>query len=221
MFRASTEKPFDGPHQNQQIVTGGFDAARAKAAMILIHGRGATADSILSLADEFHETGIYYIAPQAAQYQWYPYSFLAPVEKNEPGLSSGLQVLFDLICDLREKGFPKEKIMILGFSQGACLAAEFVARHPGKYGAVFVLSGGLIGDTVSADNYSGSLDETPLFMGCSDVDPHIPVERVHKSAEILSEMGADVTKKIYPGMLHTVNMDEIDQVRKIIAEVKN
>lgn len=220
MFRASKEKPFRGPHQNQQIVTGGADIKEAKAAMILVHGRGATAESILTLTEEFKDSDIHYAAPQAAQFQWYPYSFLAPSEKNEPGLSSGLQVLFDLISNLKENGFAQDKIMILGFSQGACLSAEFVARHPGKYGALFVLSGGLIGDTVSADNYSGSLENTPVFIGCSDVDPHIPVERVHKSADILSGLGADVNKKIYPGMLHTVNKDEIDEVQKIIDSLK-
>ncbi|TVR26312.1 MAG: phospholipase, partial [Balneolaceae bacterium] len=130
--------------------------------------------------------------------------------------SSGLQVIHDMITDLESKGINRERIILLGFSQGACLASEFVARHPAKYGGLIALSGGLIGDSVSPKNYTGSLENTPVFMGCSDIDPHIPVERVHETAEILEGLGADLTKKIYPGMGHTVNEDEINNTQKIL-----
>lgn len=219
MFRANSENKFQGPHQHSTPVTKGPSVDRADAAMIMIHGRGATAESILMLADEFNTDGIHYVAPQASQYTWYPHSFLAPTERNEPGLSSGLQAIFDIVTALVDQDMPKDKIVLLGFSQGACLATEFVARHPSRYGGLIALSGGLIGDTLHPEKYEGSLDGTPYFVGCSDVDPHIPVERVDKSAEILGKLGAAVTKKIYPGMGHTVNQDEIGHVKKILRAV--
>jgi len=221
MFRANSENPFKGPHQNSNIARAGASPEDAIAAMIFIHGRGATAESILMLADEFNTDGFHLAAPQASGFQWYPHSFLAPTERNEPGLSSGLQVIHDMITDLESKGIGRDKIILLGFSQGACLASEFVARHPAKYGGLIALSGGLIGDSVLPENYSGSLEDTPVFMGCSDVDPHIPVERVHESAEILEGLEASVTKKIYPGMGHTVNEDEIMESKKIIDSLIN
>lgn len=221
MFRATAKKPFDGPHQKNSPATKGTARDEADAAMILIHGRGATAESILMLTDEFGENNLHYAAPQAYQFQWYPHSFLAPTERNEPGLSSGIQAIFDIVSDLEEAGIPKEKIILLGFSQGACLATEFVARHPARYGGLAALSGGLIGETVSAENYSGSLEGTPYFLGCSDIDPHIPVERVHESAEIMKGLGADVTKQIYAGMGHTVNRDEIQHVQNMIKTVQS
>lgn len=221
MFKAQSGTPFDGPHQQQNPVTKGAEPGKADGAMILIHGRGATAESILMLTDELGENNLHFVAPQAYQFQWYPHSFLAPTERNEPGLSSGLQAIFDMIEDLEANGMAKDKIILLGFSQGACLASEFVARHPARYGGLIALSGGLIGETVSGQNYSGSLDGTPCFLGCSDIDPHIPVERVHQSEKILDDLGAKVTKKIYPGMGHTVNRDEIDQVKKMIQKVKS
>jgi predicted esterase len=219
MFRANSEKPFEGPHQKSSIVTGGISTADADLAMAMIHGRGASAESIITLANEFDTGNIHYRAPQASQYTWYPYSFLQPTERNEPGLSSGLQVIFDIVSDLENKGISKEKIILLGFSQGACLATEFVARHPAKYGGLIALSGGLIGDTVHPEKYEGDLGGTPYFVGCSDADPHIPVERVDESVEIMKKLGAQVTKKIYPGMGHTVNQDEIDHIKKIISSL--
>ena len=221
MFRIDTEYPFKGPHQNQKVVTAGEDLTQAKGAVIMIHGRGASAESILTLGDEFGDTGLHYAAPQASQFQWYPHSFLAPVEQNEPGLPSGLQAIFDVLTQIEKDGIPNEKIIILGFSQGACLACEFVARHPARYGGLVVLSGGLIGESVSADNYTGLLDNTPVFFGCSDIDPHIPLERVEQSAEIMEGLGGRVTKKIYPGMGHTVNNDEIEEIQKIINGLVN
>lgn len=219
MFKANSENPFKGPHQKTGVATAGVSVSKAKAAMILVHGRGASAESILTLGNEFNTSEMHYAAPQADGFTWYPYSFLAPTAQNEPGLSSGLQAIFDILTNLEKEGIPKEKIIITGFSQGACLATEFVARHPARYGGVIALSGGLIGDSVSAANYSDSLDNTPYFVGCSDVDPHIPLERVHESAEIMKNLGANVTKTIYPGMGHTVNEDEILNAKNIITDV--
>lgn len=217
MFRANSEKPFQGPHQNLNIVTHGVSPEEADLAMIMIHGRGASAESIITLSNEFDTGSIHYRAPQANQFTWYPYSFLQPTERNEPGLSSGLQVIFDIVSDLESNGVSKEKIVLLGFSQGACLATEFVARHPSKYGGLIALSGGLIGESVQTEMYEGDLNGTPYFVGCSDVDPHIPVKRVDESVKVLDKLGADVTRKIYPGMGHTVNQDEIDHIKKIIS----
>lgn len=219
MFRANSENPFKGPHQNSNIVTHGLSPNDADLAMIMIHGRGASAESIITLSEEFDTGNIHYRAPQASQSTWYPYSFLQPTERNEPGLSSGLQVIFDIISDLEEKGISKEKIILLGFSQGACLSTEFVARHPARFGGLIALSGGLIGESVQSENYKGDLNGTPYFVGCSDVDPHIPVKRVDKSVEVLEKLGANVTKKIYPGMGHTVNQDEIEHIKKIIGKL--
>lgn len=221
MFRANSENPFKGPHQNSNIVTYGRSPEDANLAMIMIHGRGASAESIITLSNEFDMGNIHYRAPQASQSTWYPYSFLQPTERNEPGLSSGLQVIFDIISDIEEKGISKEKIILLGFSQGACLATEFVARHPARYGGLIALSGGLIGESVQSENYEGDLNGTPYFVGCSDVDPHIPVERVEESVKILKNLGADITKKIYPGMGHTVNQDEMDHIKKMIDVVRS
>ena len=216
MFRANSDNPFKGPHQNSNIVRAGASPDDATAAIIFIHGRGATAESILMLADEFDTDGMHLAAPQASGLQWYPLSFLAPTERNEPGLSSGLQVIHDMITDLESEGLSRDKIILLGFSQGACLASEFVARHPARYGGLIALSGGLIGDSVPADNYSGSLENTPVFLGCSDIDPHIPKMRVDESAIILEGLNAGVNKKIYPGMGHTVNEDEINNTQEIL-----
>jgi predicted esterase len=219
MFRASNKDPFSGPHQKEKIIYAGSEPEEAAAAVILIHGRGATAESIIQLKGEFTGDNILFAAPQASGFQWYPHSFLAPTERNEPGLSSGLQVIFDIIEDLEAKGIRKEKIIIAGFSQGACLASEFVARHPSRYGGLIAFSGGLIGDEVDAASYPGSLNGTPCFLGCSNIDPHIPLERVHESEKILQDMGAEVTAKIYKNMAHTINRDEVDEAQKIINSV--
>lgn len=217
LFRVDPDNPFHGPHQGKPVSKAGVSAEEASAAMILVHGRGASADSMLLFAEEFGRNDIHYRALQADRHTWYSNSFLAPKEQNEPGISSGLQAIYDEIRSLNRAGIATEKIILLGFSQGACLASEFAARHPQQYGGVVALSGGLIGPEVDAGNYSGSFKGTPVFMGCSDYDPHIPQERVHKTAEILGSLEADVTKKIYPDMGHTVNQDEIDSVRNMIG----
>lgn len=219
LFGVNTTQPFKGPHQNRQPETFGAPLSRAKAAMILVHGRGASAESMFPLAEEFAQPDVHYIAPQADGYTWYPYSFLAPIAQNEPGISSGMQALHDIIQHLTENGMPLEKIMLLGFSQGACLASEFMARHPGKYGGLAVLSGGLIGPAINAENYGGSLEGTPVFLGCSDVDSHVPKERIDETEAILSQLNADVTKRIYPGMGHLVNEDEVKFVRGMLSNI--
>lgn len=227
MMPFSSEDSFSGPHQGQPVARAGAPLPEARAAMILIHGRGASAESILSLAEELAQPGVAYLAPQAAGHTWYPHSFLAPLDRNEPGLSSGLQAVRDVLAEVEEGGIPLERCFLLGFSQGACLAAEFAARHPHRYGGVIVLSGGLIGNGMKPGDppedktfeYDGSLDGTPVFVGCSDVDAHIPVSRVHRTAEVLEGLGASVDKRIYPGMGHTINDDELSAVQAIMRDL--
>lgn len=205
------------PHANQPVLAAGRPLSEAPAAVVMVHGRGASAESILELAAEFERPELAYVAPQAAGYTWYPYSFLAPFEKNEPGLSSALELLEKILAKLESEGIPPERTVLLGFSQGACLSTEFAARHPRRYAGVVALSGGLIGPPGTPRDYPGTLDGTPVFLGCSDIDPHIPKERVDESEEVLRRMGAQVTKRIYPGMPHTVNEDEVEWVRELLA----
>ncbi len=209
--------PHQGPHQGQPVLTAGEPLDKAKAAMIMVHGRGASAEDILSLTPELNQLGFAYLAPQAAGYAWYPNSFLAPIASNEPGLSSGLAVITSLFAKLAEAGISPERTILLGFSQGACLSLEFAARNARRYGGLAGLSGGLIGPDGTPRDYPGSLDGTPVFLGCSDVDPHVPKERVELSAEVLQRLGGNVTTRLYPRMGHTVNRDEIRQVQDIMS----
>ncbi len=206
-----------GPHQGQPVLVAGEPIERAKAAMVMVHGRGATAESILELALELKQPGFVYLAPQAAGNSWYPNSFLASIASNEPGISSGLAAIASVLAQGEEAGIPLERTMILGFSQGACLALEFVARNARRYGGVVGLSGGLIGPDDTARDYAGSLAGTPVFLGCSDIDPHIPKERVEQAAEVLGKLGGNVTARLYPRMGHTVNRDEIRFVRGMMT----
>jgi predicted esterase len=216
-FTATAETKFEGPHQQTNVAEAGVSSSEADAAMIMIHGRGATAPSILEMVSQFEaDKKITYRAPQANGNTWYPYSFLAPTDQNQPGLSSGLQKIHDIIQELEAEGIAKKNIYLLGFSQGACLASEFIARHPAKYAGLIALSGGIIGDSVNMDAYSGDLEGTPAFLGCSDVDPHIPKERVNETEELLKKLGANVTKKLYPGMGHLVNKDEIEHINALL-----
>ena len=219
LFRIDPDNPFEGPHQTMKAAEYGAPLSRAKAAMIMIHGRGATSESMFSLADEFAQPDFHYRAPQAHNHTWYPNSFLQPKENNQPGLSSGLQQIHNLLEEIHSGGIPSEKIIILGFSQGACLATEYAARHPHKLGGVVGLSGGLIGPEIDSSLYSGSMEQTPIFLGCSNIDPHIPKERVDETEAVFKDLDADVTKSIYPAMPHTVNEDEINTVRKMMAEI--
>jgi predicted esterase len=200
----------------------------AHAAVILVHGRGATAESILSLVTEMfsddvgmagNSQEIAFVAPQAPGNTWYPYPFLAPIAQNEPYLSNALQTLADLFAELEKAGLPSERVALAGFSQGACLSLEFAARHARRYGGLAGLSGGLIGPPGTPRDYPGDLAGTPAFLGCSDVDPHIPEARVLETAQVLERMGAQVTTRIYPGMGHTVNEDELNFLRKMIERL--
>ncbi len=207
----------NGPHQGQELLTAGKPLAEAQAAMILIHGRGASAYDILELGTYLALPEMAQLAPQAANSTWYPYSFLSPLEQNEPGLSSALQVIADLVAQVEEAGIPAHKIIIGGFSQGACLASEFAARSARRYGGLLIFSGGLIGPPGTPRAYEGSLAGTPVFIGCSDVDFHIPLQRVEETESVLAALGGAVTMKIYPNMGHTIIQDEIDHARDLIA----
>jgi phospholipase/carboxylesterase len=211
----------NGPHQGQPLVWAGRPVEEAAGAMVMVHGRGATAESILELGHELGSPELAYVAPQAAGYSWYPYSFMAPMERNEPWLSSALVRLGEVVSELEAAGIPPERTILLGFSQGACLSLEFAARNARRYGAVVALSGGLIGPPGTPRDYPGGFPDgfagTPVFLGCSDRDPHIPRERVDESAEVLRRMGAEVTERIYPAMGHTVNEDEMEFVRTLIT----
>ena len=204
------------PHAGQPVLRAGSPVADARLVAIMIHGRGASAENILQLGREFRAADIAYLAPQAAGSTWYPYSFLSPIDQNEPGITSGLRVIESLIEDVTRQGIQPERIVLMGFSQGACLSLEFAARHARQYAAVVGFSGGVIGPPGTPRDYAGTFGQTPVFLGCSDVDPHIPLERVHETAAVFRRMGASVDERIYPGMGHTVNEDEIEVVRTLL-----
>jgi predicted esterase len=205
------------PHAGQQILRLGPVPEAARLTVICIHGRGAAADDMLGLARELQIADVAFLAPQAANNTWYPYSFLTPIEKNEPWLTSALTAVDRLVAALGAQGVTGDRVALMGFSQGACLTLEFSARNPRRYAAVIALSGGLIGPPGTSFDYSGSLAETPVFIGCSDVDAHIPVERVRESAEVMRTLGARVDERIYPRMGHTVNSDELAAVRSLLG----
>ena len=201
---------------SKKIFTAGTSISEAKKVLIMVHGRGAFAEDILSLAGYFNLDDYALLAPQATNNTWYPFSFLVPPKQNEPWLSSALNVLYEIVSDINKDDIASDKIYFLGFSQGACLTLEFVTRHARKWGGVVAFTGGLIGDKIYDENYTGNFLNTPVFIGTSDPDPHVPVERVNASTEILKSMHADVTTKIYPNMGHTISKDEIDQVNNLI-----
>jgi phospholipase/carboxylesterase len=209
----------DKIHRGGRVLAAGEPLEHARAAVILVHGRGASAESILTLAPELDAPGVAFLAPQASNGSWYPFSFLAPIRQNEPFLSSALEAVGDLVAHVEAAGVPAERIVLLGFSQGACLSSEFVARNARRYGGLVAFSGGLIGPAGTPRDYPGSLAGTPVFLGCSDVDAHIPAERVLESEEVLRRMGGEVTAKLYPGMAHTVNQDEIEHAQGIVAQI--
>lgn len=208
-------------HDGRKLTFAGTPAERANVAVLTLHGRGDSARGILSLADVLGTDGTLYAAPEAEGNSWYPYSFLMPLERNEPYLSGALQAVSDALGELEQLGFSRENIVLLGFSQGACLAAEFAARNTTRYGGVIAFSGGLIGPEGTPRAYAGSLEQTPVFLGCSDVDAHIPKARVLESAEIMKGLGAAVDARIYPGMGHTVNEEEIGVAKTIIEKAKH
>jgi phospholipase/carboxylesterase len=200
----------------KKIVAAGKKSEDAGKALIMIHGRGANANDILSVADYLNVKDFALLAPEATNNTWYPYSFMAPASQNEPWLSSSLNLIKGLVSDINGKGIPPENIYFLGFSQGACLTLEFVARNAAKYGGVAAFTGGLIGDTIHLENYTGDFNKTSIFIGSSNPDPHVPVERVHETAKVLKNMNAVVTQKIYNGMGHTISQDEIDTVNDLL-----
>ncbi len=208
-----------GPHQGQPMLHAGESIDQAKAAMVMMHGRGATAKDIFELIPNLMQPGFAFLAPQAAENAWYPNSFLMPTASNEPALTSALLTIETILAQLGEVGIPRGRIIILGFSQGACLSLEFVARNARRYGGLVALSGGLIGPDETPRDYPGSLDGTPVFLGCSDKDPFVPKERVEFSAAIMQKLGGYVTAKFYPNLAHTINLDEMRSIRSMMVAV--
>ena len=204
---------FRGPHLGQPVRTAGEPINRAQAALLMMHGRGARAEDILSLVDQLGQPGFAYFAPQAAENTWYPNRFLDPLSNNEPWLSSALFFVGDVLTQIMDAGISSEHVILLGFSQGACLTLEFAARNARRYGGIVGLSGALIGPDDTPREYSGSLMGTPVFLGCSDSDFHVPRARVDDAAHVLQRLGGDVTERLYPNMGHSVNQDEVDFVR--------
>jgi predicted esterase len=219
----NTTRPHHGaesdPHANQQILRAGPAPEKADATILLLHGRGASAESILDLYRVLDAERFAAIAPEAAGNTWYPNSFLAPLNANQPFLNSALGRIDSLVNDLLRRGIPSERIALMGFSQGACLTLEYAARHPRHYGAVIGLTGGLIGPPGTPRNYPGSLAGTAIFLGTSDPDPHVPFERVQETETVLRKMGAEVELRRYPGMPHTINQDELDACRKLLQRI--
>jgi len=200
-----------------EVAAAGVPLARAKAAVVMLHGRGASAENMLSLVGLLAQPDVAYLAPQAPGSTWYPYSFLEPIARNEPALSQALATVDSMLAHLAAQGLAADRVMLLGFSQGGCLALEYAARNARRYGGLVGLSAGLIGPPGTPRNYAGTLAGTPVFIGCSDVDFHIPLARVHESAEVLRRLGGDVMERIYPGLGHTINDDEIAHVGRILA----
>lgn len=200
----------------KKVITAGKAIDQADKVLIMIHGRGGSAQDILSLAAHLNTKDYALLAPQATNNTWYPTSFLAAPAINEPWLSSAIQVVDDVVNDVLAQGISKENIFFLGFSQGACLTLEYVTRNASKYGGVVAFTGGLIGDKIYAENYSGDFAGTPVFIGTSNPDPHVPVSRVNETTIILQAMGADVTEKVYPNMGHTISHDEIEKANTLV-----
>jgi predicted esterase len=207
----------DDPHAGQPVRTAGTPLEDADAAVVMLHGRGAMALGMLQLATDLDGDGVAFLALQAADRTWYPDRFVAPIENNEPHLSSALAAVGRVLEDADDAGVPPERTLLLGFSQGACLASEYVARNARRYGGLAVLSGGLVGPEGTPRDYDGDLAGTPIFLGCGDQDPHIAVERVHETRDVLSRLGGDVTEEIYEGMGHGIVAEELEHVRGLVA----
>lgn len=217
-------QPLDDPHRGMPVASDGVPLGAASAALILVHGRGGSADDILTLGPVLSQAlpgpdRLAMLAPQARDNSWYPLSFLAPMDRNEPGLSSGIGAIHALVVAAAEAGIPRHRVVLGGFSQGACLAMEYAARHATRYGGLLAFSGGLIGPPGTPRSYPGSLAGTPAFLGCSDVDPHIPAERVEETVAVFEGLGGVVDRRFYPGMGHTINEDEVQAAREILRGV--
>ncbi len=211
--------PSQDPHHRQPVRIAGEPLNSARAAMLMVHGRGARAEDILSIADQLAQPGFVYFAPQASENTWYPNRFLVPLADNEPWLSSALAFIGDVLTQITAGGIAPERTMLLGFSQGACLALEFASRNAQRFGGLVGLSGALIGPNNTPRDYGGSFAGTPVFLGCSDEDFHVPKERVNQAAEVLQDLGGSVTKRLYPKLDHSVNQDEIDFVRDMMKSL--
>jgi predicted esterase len=209
------------PHANQPVAAAGAPLGESDAVMIMVHGRNAGPRNILDLVPHLQRPAWTYLAPTAADHTWYPHSFMAPIAQNEPWLSSALEALKQLVADVTARGIRTDRIVLLGFSQGACLTAEFCARHPDRYGGIILFSGGLVGPPGTTWSGEGRFDRTPVFLGCSDIDPHVPKSRVDESAAVFVRMGAEVTERIYPRMGHLVNDDEIAFARGVLDRIHN
>lgn len=198
------------------IKTSGVELNSAQKALIMIHGRGSNSEDIMGISRHLNVDGFAILAPQATNNTWYPHSFMAPVETNEPWLSSALENIEETVQAAMDAGIKPENIYFFGFSQGACLTLEFLARNAQKYGGAVAIIGGLIGEEINLSNYKGDFEGTPVFIGTSNPDFHVPVERVFATEKILKEMNADVTLKVYENFGHSINQDEIDWANKII-----
>ncbi len=207
------------PHKGQPVATRGKPLNESRGAVVMMHGRGRDTDDILGVAERVGDDNFTYLTPAAKDNSWYPYSFLEPIEKNEPHLSHALEVFDDIVNEVVEKGIPKRQVVLAGFSQGACLTAEYAVRHAERYGGILIFTGGLIGPPGMRWEYEGSFDGTPVFLGTSDVDEFVPEQRVRETAEIFEKMGANVALRVYPGMEHVVNDGEIAVAKKILQEV--
>jgi phospholipase/carboxylesterase len=207
------------PHDGQPIAEAGVPLGQAPAAAIMVHGRNATPANILDLAARLARPHVTYLAPAAAGQTWYPHSFMADIAGNEPGISSGIAVLDALVARVERAGISRSRIVLIGFSQGACLVSEFAIRHASRYGGLAIFSGGAIGPAGTTWNVDGDFHGTPVFLGCSDVDAHVPESRVRETAAVFRRLGADVTLRIYPGMGHLVNNDEIAFAQKLLDAV--
>jgi predicted esterase len=207
------------PHEGHRILEAGAPLGSGGAVAIMVHGRGAGPENILDLARAWDRPDLTYLAPAAANHTWYPYSFMADISTNEPGVSSGIAVLGSLVARAESAGVPRSRIVLCGFSQGACLVSEVAIRHASRFGGLLIFSGGAIGAPGTTWNYEGRFEATPAFLGCSDRDAHVPESRVRETADVLSRMGADVTLRIYPGMGHLVNDDELAFARRLLDSI--
>ncbi len=211
-------RPPADPHANQPVLDAGAPLDRARVAVVLLHGRGASAASILGLAPALAGDGVAFLAPQASGSTWYPLPFMHPIADNEPGVSSAMAAIDRVLARTAAAGIPAARTLLAGFSQGACLTTEYAARHARRYGGVAGLSGGLIGPPGTPRTYPGSLEGTPVFLGCSDVDAHIPAQRVRETADTFTRLGGVVTLRLYAGMGHTVTDEELQAMRAMVVE---